>query len=575
MWEFARANISRKHTGERPFQCHCSRRFSRLDNLRQHAQTVHQNEDIPQDSLAATGTRFQRQVRTDRVRPPGSRSRASTAGSQSGSIRGHQRNSLSASSITSVGSGYSTSSDIRRRPPPLVMAGGDPRNRYSQEIYRPDSPSSQYGYRPQSPGGFSTPTSATFSTGQNSPRWTPGGMQSPISSHSRTASLYSSRTPGRRLSVPSSGNPFQSPHGNSYTGPPVLSQLNAANGSQYPSPANPPPSSILGSPTSTAGSTWSRRESITSASDEAWRRRTWHPETYSNFSSRLQNVTTPNYYSTGPLPQPPVVPSNAPPVQQSMRLPGIESFDPLPPRPTTPVRRQPSPMVIDTPHRPPPQHEPYQTERPTSQHWDMGINRNLTRLDITHDAASSWASEANNAVQAQAEQARSQPAVRFEESPYSARILGERSFHQHTISAPPITPKSSKRQGWYSGPLQSPPRGASIQQPVQRTSPADSSSSEGGIPGTPRSNMAEVNPAILRSNGWVDHRDGSGIVPSQQPPNAYVYPPQQGGEATYNFPPRSQHEPMQQPSQGSNMLRLEALVAVATAKSEENGAIHV
>ncbi|KAI4710494.1 uncharacterized protein J4E92_003867 [Alternaria infectoria] len=56
----------RKHTGERPFQCHCSRRFSRLDNLRQHAQTVHVNEDIPSESLAATGTRFQRQIRTDR-----------------------------------------------------------------------------------------------------------------------------------------------------------------------------------------------------------------------------------------------------------------------------------------------------------------------------------------------------------------------------------------------------------------------------------------------------------------------------------------------------------------------------
>ncbi|KAL1793947.1 hypothetical protein ACET3X_007368 [Alternaria dauci] len=56
----------RKHTGERPFQCHCSRRFSRLDNLRQHAQTVHINEDIPSESLAATGTRFQRQIRTDR-----------------------------------------------------------------------------------------------------------------------------------------------------------------------------------------------------------------------------------------------------------------------------------------------------------------------------------------------------------------------------------------------------------------------------------------------------------------------------------------------------------------------------
>lgn len=31
----------RKHTGERPFRCHCSKAFSRLDNLRQHAQTVH------------------------------------------------------------------------------------------------------------------------------------------------------------------------------------------------------------------------------------------------------------------------------------------------------------------------------------------------------------------------------------------------------------------------------------------------------------------------------------------------------------------------------------------------------
>ncbi|TKY87803.1 hypothetical protein EX895_003384 [Sporisorium graminicola] len=31
----------RKHTGERPFRCHCGKAFSRLDNLRQHAQTVH------------------------------------------------------------------------------------------------------------------------------------------------------------------------------------------------------------------------------------------------------------------------------------------------------------------------------------------------------------------------------------------------------------------------------------------------------------------------------------------------------------------------------------------------------
>jgi C2H2 transcription facotor len=456
---------------------------------------------------------------------------------------------------------------------------GDSRARFSQEIYRPDSPSSQYGYRPHSPGGFSTPTSATFSTGQNSPRWG-SGMQSPISSHSRTASLYAGhRTPGRRLSVPSAGNPFQSPHGGSF-GPPVLGQINSSNiGSFSPS------SSMVASPTtSTAGSTWSRRESISSASDEAWRRRTWHPETYSNYTSRLQNVITPNYYSNGPPPQAPVVPSNAPPLQQTMRLPGIESFDPLP-RPTTPARRQPSPMMIDTPSRVPAHQEPYQNERPNSQHWDMGINRNLNRLDIaqgTPDTASSWASEANSAVQAQAEQARAQPAVRFEESPYSARPqTSSGSFHQHTISAPPITPKSAKRQGWYSGPLPGAAQAAPGVQmaPVQqRTSPADSSSSEGGVPGTPRSNVGDVNPGIVHSSGWVDHRNGNGMIPAQHqqhPPNGYVsYPTQQSTETGYNYGSGSQHGQMEQQPQGSNMLRLEALVAVATAKSEENVAIH-
>lgn len=40
----------RKHTGERPFECvHCSRKFSRLDNLRQHKQTVHAHEHMNND----------------------------------------------------------------------------------------------------------------------------------------------------------------------------------------------------------------------------------------------------------------------------------------------------------------------------------------------------------------------------------------------------------------------------------------------------------------------------------------------------------------------------------------------
>jgi hypothetical protein len=53
LWRLLTPRYS-KHTGERPFTCHCSKQFSRLDNLRQHAQTVHadkadQNEAMMRD----------------------------------------------------------------------------------------------------------------------------------------------------------------------------------------------------------------------------------------------------------------------------------------------------------------------------------------------------------------------------------------------------------------------------------------------------------------------------------------------------------------------------------------------
>ncbi|GAA5868842.1 hypothetical protein JCM8547_002844 [Rhodosporidiobolus lusitaniae] len=42
----------RKHTGERPFKCHCGRTFSRLDNVRQHASTVHAEQAVKnQDTI--------------------------------------------------------------------------------------------------------------------------------------------------------------------------------------------------------------------------------------------------------------------------------------------------------------------------------------------------------------------------------------------------------------------------------------------------------------------------------------------------------------------------------------------
>ncbi|KAF3352417.1 Serine/threonine-protein phosphatase PP-X-like protein 4 [Verticillium dahliae VDG1] len=458
----------RKHTGERPFQCHCSRRFSRLDNLRQHAQTVHVNEDIPMDSLAATGARFQRQIRTDRVRQAAGRSRASTAGSGGGPVRGHSK-SLSTSSIGSVGSvgpAFASTQDIRRRPPPLVMA--DPRARSSLEGYR--AADGAYGYRPASPTDFGTPTSATFSTGQSSPRWN-SVMASPATSHSRSHSMYSSgaRTPGRRLSVPSGANPFQSPHGT-----PVSRVIFAPNAVNNPNvaPFSPAGSSILGSPP-TPSSAWSgRRDSTSSAADEAWRRRTWHPESRGfqpNSSSHLSNVVTPGQFQPGP----PLPVANVMNPQQTVRLPGIESFDPLLPRPATPPRRNPSPMMIDAE----PKGQPTHVGADDRRNWDMGLHRGLTRLDLRsnnvtppHDSAGACANEVNQAVQAQAEQVRvNPPTVRFElgtppTHPNTAPF--NRTHHQYTMSAPMVsTPRDSKRHGWYHGPLAQQAQGELVRGP--------------------------------------------------------------------------------------------------------------
>ncbi|KAI9747844.1 MAG: hypothetical protein M4579_007376, partial [Chaenotheca gracillima] len=316
----------RKHTGERPFQCHCARRFSRLDNLRQHAQTVHCNEEIPNDSLAATGARFQRQLRTDRVRPPGARSRASTAGSQSSHGRGHSRN-LSSSSIGSTTSSVSIREDVRRRPPPLMMAA-DPaaRGRHHQETFRssPDSPNAreaQYrGYSTQSSGGFSTPTSATFSTGPGSPRF-PAHMQSPPSTMSRSI-MWDSRTPGRRLSVPSGPNPFQFSHGN---GPsqayfsPLASNSTSTTGN----------SSFFGSPTSSNFST-GREFASHAAQDAEYKRRTWHPGSRTTYQSPLADNQTTSYPSSSThrsiFASQQNGPQNGPP-DNGTTLPGIESFD--------------------------------------------------------------------------------------------------------------------------------------------------------------------------------------------------------------------------------------------------------
>jgi len=220
------------------------------------------------------------------------------------------------------------------------------------------------------------------------------------------------------------------------------------------------------------------RDSVSSNGDEAWRRRTWHPDSrsYGNQPPQAQpNQLAGVNQNVGPNPPPPIAnPSNS---QSSLRLPGIESFDPLPRRHPTPPPQQrgPSPMAIDSesayrrPYQPGLVGEPIQPdERRNLNMYDASLQRGLNRLDISHktpprDSAGSWASEANRAVQAQAERVQvqiNQPTVRFEDQVPPSRqfppaVHSGRSLHQHTMSAPSIaTPRENKRHGWYHGPAQ-------------------------------------------------------------------------------------------------------------------------
>ncbi|KAL8760719.1 MAG: hypothetical protein Q9184_003099, partial [Pyrenodesmia sp. 2 TL-2023] len=490
----------RKHTGERPFQCHCSRRFSRLDNLRQHAQTVHVNEEIPGDSLAATGTRFQRQIRTDRVRTPTGRSRASTASSQGSHGRGHSRN-LSASSIGSTASTISRGDDSRRRPPPLIMSSSDQSVRIRPTIdtlrAQASTPPPPSGYLKESSEGLSTPTSTTFSNGASSPGYG-STFGSPVSTVSRNGSYWGNTSyHGRRLSVPSGPNPFQSPQITSYPTPSHLSPLAPSNASLASSN-----SSLYGSPTSSTYS-FSRRET---AAEAEWRRRTWHPATYNSYprpaTSGLSYYRTPD---SGP--QPAFAPQAAatPAPLTSQRLPGIETFDQLPNHNASPVRRGGSPMQVDSPSRPPIYPGPSSMSGPNDRSghasWDMSLHQNLTKLDITNSTPST-----DTSFRVKPTTTEQQSAGGFGQEPQAqqtafqpAPVVVHNDLQRLSVKSsniPQATPIRAKRQGWYNGPLAAP------QQNIQQRSPEESSSSE-GVP-TPSFSTAEYYPSIVNSEGYIE-----------------------------------------------------------------------
>ncbi|KAI5244976.1 hypothetical protein E4T43_03470 [Aureobasidium subglaciale] len=567
----------RKHTGERPFECHCSRRFSRLDNLRQHAQTVHVNEEIPGDSLAATGTRFQRQIRTDRVRPPNVRPRASTASSgghgHGAYSRGHSRN-LSASSVLSTTSSLAMSDigESRPRPSPLML-NQDPasRARLSLDTFNPAIPNNgpQFGYY-QSPSGYSSPTSSNFSTGEGSPRFQ-ATMQSPSLPIARSSFYNGSRTPSRRLSVPSGASPY-SPQTASYQ-PVFFAPLPSGPTPQYSNTNSMAASPIV--------STFSHQRRESDAELE-WRRRTWHPGTHANYASRP--ATSGLAYNQTPDDVAPALASQ-PAASQITRLPGIESFDHAPPPPAAPARNITSPMQIDTGRRQSVIAAPLEvsTSAPGDRRsigWEHSLHQGLNRLEIAQgmshppvDPSRILPSQRTTAAATQ----QYAPGYALPQLQPSAEIrLGTEE-------------RVNKRQAWYGGPM-GPPQGSQPIMIAHRTSP-ESSSSE-GIPTPSTSQGRELHPAIMHANGMVE----------LQPPGAALTDEQRALQAHYQGKPEPTradsgfhsyvHMPGQQPAvymmqAGHNMQmqspewrpasinqranpdmgRLEALVAVATSEN--------
>ncbi|KAJ9653419.1 Up in starvation, partial [Neophaeococcomyces mojaviensis] len=178
---------------------------------------------------------------------------------------------------------------------------------------------------------------------------------------------------------------------------------------------------------------------------------------------------------------------------QGLRLPGIETFDHVQHRPTTPPRRNMTPVHANT--APAPLLAAPNIDGPRRGHasWDGSRPSQYPDIDDSGRPATHWGQQTLD----QLDQLRDNQQKRSLAAP---PVMGppphSMGFHQpQHIAAEALNLQSSakrvKRAGAYNRP-----------QPVQRTSPEDSSSSD-GIP-TPGTSTAEINPAIMYSNGYIE-----------------------------------------------------------------------
>ncbi|KAL8739819.1 MAG: hypothetical protein Q9190_007417 [Brigantiaea leucoxantha] len=439
----------------------------------------------------------------------------------------------------------------------------------------PSTPPGQFSASKEPSEGLSTPTSSTFSNGASSPGYG-SSFGSPVSSHSRVSGFWGGGDyHGRRLSVPSGPNPFQSPQNAGYQ-PAYFSPLAPSNASIMSNN-----SSALASPTSSNYS-FSRRESMLAAEAE-WRRRTWHPSTYNNHprpaTSGLSYYQTPDDAPRPAFAQQAATATSVP--LSSQRLPGIEAFDQMTTRQSSDPHRSGSPMQVDSPSKPPVYPGPAvpSTSGPNDRRghasWDMSLHKNLTKLDIASGTPptenGAWSQQQTSDIQSTSSMPPDGPAPQNSLHPQPPIVVHQEQQKRSYESSQPKqqTPYKAKRQAWYIGPS------ATSQTTAQlRTSPEGSSSSE-SVP-TPLHSAPEYHPSIVSSDGQIEgHQPVLANVSVQSRVNVRLQ--DDGSLFTQNYNQNTQPHPYPYypnshvisgtqvlPHKGNGMSSLEVLVAVAT-----------
>ena len=384
------------------------------------------------------------------------------------------------------------SRDDRVRPQTLAMASDKPFHPHLTVDVNQSMRVSPHYNQADSSGGPSTPTSTTYSAGPFSPYGSSIG--SPVA---RFPNLWRDRTPNRRLSVPNGISPFHNASGGIY-GPPLNSGPTTV---IFQTPSN---ASVI--PPSPANSNFSFAPTEHSMTDLELRRRTWHPSTYSGYNYQRPATSGLSYSQTPDAPRPAFAPQAIVAAGQPQRLPGFETFDQISQRPITPTRQP----ANDAPSRPPmlsggssDRSLPGTRERA----WDMSLHQNLTKLDIANSTppkdGGPWGRQVIAEMQSVAASASANLYAHETQN-----VLQQPSPQESLNRARGIYPDSSqprnaasyqsRRAGWYGGM-------GTVPVPIfpaQRTSPAESSSSEGVH--TPFNPAVDLHPLIVHPNGYIE-----------------------------------------------------------------------